>query len=191
MWHKKGVKTLRKARRALPPLNRDQLQELALRYVGRFATSRAKLRAYLARKIRERGWDDSSEPDLAALAERLASIGYIDDCAFALGKARSLTGRGYGKRRVNEQLRAAGIEDQHGQAARAHADEQAVTAALRFAQRRRIGPYAESPTVERSEREKAIGAMVRAGHSFALVRAILALEPGASIDLDELGEQAR
>ena len=61
-------------------------------YVGRFATTRTKLRAYLARKIRERGWEGQQEPDLIALAERLASRGFIDDAVYAESKARSLTG---------------------------------------------------------------------------------------------------
>lgn len=185
------MKAHRKGRRALPPLNRNQLRELALRYVGRFATSRAKLCDYLNRKIRERGWADARGPGLEALADRFAEIGYIDDAAFALGKARSLTGRGYGKRRVVEQLRVAGIEEQHRIAACQHADEQAVAAALRFAERRKIGPFANSPPLDRKEREKAIAAMVRAGHGFVIARAITALPPGAPVEPEELRDQAR
>ena len=45
LWHKKGVMASNKARRAIPPLDRKRLDELALRYVGRYATTRAKLRA--------------------------------------------------------------------------------------------------------------------------------------------------
>jgi len=178
-----------KPKRARPPLNEEQLKEMALRYVGRFATSRAKLRAYLTRKIRERGWSGVGEPDLAGLAERFADSGYVDDAAFAMGKARSLSGRGYGKRRLVEQLRAAGIEDEHKKGACEHADEQAVTAALRFAERRRIGPFASTPP-DRAGREKAIGAMVRAGHGFALARAIAGLAPGAAIDPEALSDEA-
>jgi regulatory protein len=40
-------------------------------------------------------------------------------------------------------------------------------------------------------REKAIAAMVRAGHSFALSRTIAGLAPGAAVDLEELREQNR
>jgi regulatory protein len=176
-------------RRAPPPLNEAELTELALRYVGRFATSRSKLRSYLQRKIRERGWEGDREPDLAALADRFAELGYIDDAAFALGKARSLSLRGYGKRRLADQLHAAGIEEDHRQEACGHADEQAVAAAIRFAQRRRIGPFATSEP-DRAGRDKAIGSMIRAGHSFALARAITILPPGAVVDPDLLSEQA-
>ena len=92
----------RKPRRAPPPLDESKLNELALRYVGRFATTRAKLRSYLARKVRERGWDGQREPDLGRIADRFAEQGYVDDAAYALAKSRALTGRGYGKRRVIE-----------------------------------------------------------------------------------------
>ena len=86
----------------LPPLDEARLKELGLRYVGRFATTRAKLRSYLDRKLRERGWDGAREPDVAAIAERFASQGYVDDSSYALSKARSLIGRGDGKRRVTQ-----------------------------------------------------------------------------------------
>lgn len=178
-------------RRALPPLDESRLNELALRYVGRFATTRAKLRSYLARKIRERGWDGAREPDLAAISTRFADQGYIDDASYALAKSQALTGRGYGKRRVLQTLRAAGIEEEHGAAARDHADAEAVTAALRFAKRRRIGPFAASSPSDPRERQKALAAMVRAGHSFELARAVVALAPEAEINIDQLIDRAR
>ncbi len=181
----------RTPRRSVPPLNEAKLQELALSYVGRFATTRAKLRSYLARKIRERGWSGEKDADLDALANRFASQGYIDDAAYALSKAQGLTARGYGERRVVEKLRVAGVEEADGKAARDHAQDEQLSAALRFAERRRLGPFARQKLAERSEREKAIAAMVRAGHSFGLARAIVEMEPGAALDMDELAERAR
>ena len=38
-----------KGRRPPPPLTESALQDMAIRYVGRFATTRAKLRSYLTR----------------------------------------------------------------------------------------------------------------------------------------------
>jgi len=177
-----------KARRPERLLNEAALQELALRYVGKYATTRAKLTAYLKRKVRERGWE-GREPDLPALAERMAKLGYIDDSSFALSKSQSLSARGYGKRRLQEQLRLAGVEESDGAAAHAHADAEAVDAALRFATRRRIGPFASSPADPR-QREKWIAAMVRAGHGFGIARAISVLSPGSDVDLDQLRERA-
>jgi regulatory protein len=180
----------RKHRKPAPALNPEKLQQLALRYVGRYSTSRSKLRAYLARKVRERGWDSSGEPPVAQIAERFAELGYVDDASFALTKAQSLSGRGYGKRRLIEKLRIAGIDEEDSGGARRHADAEAVSAALRFAERRRIGPYA-SEMADPRERDKAIAAMIRAGHSFGLAKAIAAMPPGAQIDVDELSERFR
>jgi regulatory protein len=170
----------------LRPLDEALLNELALRYVGRFATTRAKLRTYLARKLRERGWDGAREPDVGAIAERFASQGYIDDSSYALSKSQSLTSRGYGKRRVMEALKAAGIEEEQGIEAREHAETEAISAALRFARRRRVGPFAESAPRDPREKEKLLAAMIRAGHGFELSLAILALAPGTEVDPDQL-----
>ena len=177
----------RNPRKPRPPLNASKLDELALHYVGRFATSRAKLLAYLRRKLRERGWDGDAEPELDGLADRLVRLGYIDDRAYAMSKARSLTLRGYGERRVGQALSLAGIDEDDGSEARVLAQADSVGAALRFARRRSFGPFAKTAPDPR-ERERALAAMVRAGHRFALARAIVDLEPGSHADEDSLAE---
>jgi regulatory protein len=163
------------------PLDRKRLEELALRYVGKYATSRAKLIAYLERKLRERGWSEAEEPGLEALASRFSELGYVDDASYALSKSRALISRGYGRRRLEEKLRQAGIDETDGREAREHAGAEALDAALRYARRRRIGPFA-SELPDRAAREKAIAAMVRAGHDLDMARAIASLEPGEDPD---------
>jgi regulatory protein len=180
----------RKPSRPRKPLNGERLHELALFYVGKFATTRAKLATYLNRKLRERGWEGNDDPDVERLVERLAASGLIDDALYAQSKARSLTKRGYGMARVRQSLRAAGINETDGAQAQELAAEGAADAALRFARRRRLGPYAEK-VLERLDREKALAAMVRAGHGFELARAVVNAEPGSEIDLDELREKGR
>jgi regulatory protein len=172
-----------KGRRPRPPLTESALQDMAIRYVGRFATTRAKLRSYLTRKLRERGWDGANEPDVERIAERMAELGYVNDQAFALAKAQSLTGRGFGKRRVDEKLRQAGVAEEDGEQARAVAEEGALASALRYAERRRFGPYSVSTSADPRQREKAIGAMVRAGHAFGLARRIVDLPAGSDVNV--------
>lgn len=190
MWHKKGVKAPARSQRTRPPLDSKRLEELALRYVGRYATTRAKLAAYLGRKLRERGWGETDPADIDALTSRFCELGYVDDAAYALAKSQALSSRGYGKRRLNDKLRLAGVAEEHGAAAREHADAEAVESALRFARRRRLGPFGEGSGDPR-QREKAIAAMIRAGHPFALARAIATLAPGTEIDEGELRDRAR
>jgi regulatory protein len=179
-----SASNLRKTR---PPLDAAKLDEQALSYVGRFATSRAKLLTYLRRKLRERGWDGEHEPRLDELADRLVRLGYVDDRAYALSKAKSMTGRGYGERRVRHALSLAGIAEEEASDARDLAEAEAVESALRFARRRSLGPFAaERPDPRRREREMA--AMIRAGHGFGLVRAIIDLNPGEIPDFETLSK---
>lgn len=161
------------------------LGELALAYVGRFATTRSKLASYLNRKLAERGWSGERAADVEALVQRLAASGYVDDSAFALAKSRSLSARGYGAARLRQSLRAAGVDQEDSTAARELADEGAEGSALRFARKRRFGPFAET-VPDRSMREKAIAAMIRAGHSFELARRIVDLRPGEQFDSSEI-----
>ena len=76
-------------RRPPRPLDAAALDRLALRYVERFATTQGELADYLRRKVRERGWE--GEPaDPAAIAARMAALGYVDDRLFAESKAAAL-----------------------------------------------------------------------------------------------------
>ena len=177
------------ARRPRPPLDPATLDELALTYVGRFATTRAKLARYLRTKLRERGWAGDGEPAIEGIIERCVRNGFVDDAAFALSKARSLTGRGYGEGRVRQSLKVAGVSDEDSRSARTLADQEAVDAALRLARRKRIGPFAVE-AMDRPARDKALAAMVRGGHPFGLAKAIVALDHGAEPDLDELRRAA-
>lgn len=177
-----------KGKPAAAQLNETSLKELALRYVGAYSTTRAKLRSYLARKVVERGWRGAQDPDLERLVDRFSELGYVNDAAYALSKSRSLSARGYGKRRLREKLRIDGVEERDRTAADAHADDLAFETALRFASRRRIGPFAAS-AAEPHQREKWIAAMVRAGHELSIARAIASLEAGSEIDLENLHRQ--
>ncbi|WP_343527912.1 RecX family transcriptional regulator [Sphingomonas sp.] len=162
------------------------MEQLALRYVERFATTEGKLVDYLMRKRRERGWAGEGPPDVAGLAARIVALGYIDDRAYAEAKAASLARRGMGARRVRQALQAARVgEDDHAAIAPQVA-EAARDAALAFARRRRIGPFGDGQA-DRAMREKQFAAMMRAGHDSALSRRILSAEPGDMLDGDDDG----
>lgn len=175
---------MRNQRRPAPPLDPDKLERLALRYVERFATTRGRLADYLRRKIRERGWE-GAPADPAALAERMAGLGYVDDAAFAEARASAMTRRGLGARRVADALRHARVEAEDAEALAPGIAERAPEAALAFARRKRFGPFANEPA-DRDLLSRQLAAMARAGHGFDLSRRILTLPPGAEVDADEL-----
>lgn len=163
------------------PFNSVKLRDLALHYVGRYATSRAKLAAYLTRKIRERGWEEgAAAADVEALIEDFSRLGYVDDAAFAASRARSLTARGFGSRRVNEDLRAKGITETDAGEARMESENARWQSAERFAQRKRIGPFATEQAPPEIQ-QKQFQAFLRAGHSFDIAKAFVRAAPGENI----------
>ena len=180
----------RKGKRSAP-LDETALRDLALSYAARFATTAAKLENYLARKIRERGVAEDEdgrmrELDVTGLVTRLIELGYVDDHAYARSRSRDLTQRGYGKRRVEQALWAAGIEEQT-RADHAPGEAASRKAAKLLARKRGFGPFGRDRIVEdgegqdarRKRHEKQVAAMLRAGHLYEHVRFILdASQPG-------------
>ncbi len=162
------------ARRERPPpkpLDAVKIEQLALAYVARFATSAAKLEAYLRRKLRTRGWEGEGEAPLAAIITHFVSAGYIDDEAYARSKSGSLLRRGFGARRIDQALGAAGIAAEVRKAVRPGEGEER-RAALALARKRRFGPFG-AELLDRAAREKQFAAMLRAGHRLDSVRELV------------------
>lgn len=175
-----NIQVDKRNRRPPRPLDRASMEELALSYVARFATSAAKLEQYLARKLRERGWGDggeetgsgeSSGPNIPALVARYVELGYVDDEAFARARSASLLRRGYGPRRIGQALNEAGIAG-NLRADIAPGEAEQRRAVLAFARKRRFGPFGAEPP-DRALREKQIAAMLRAGHTLDNIREIV------------------
>ncbi|WP_293883528.1 RecX family transcriptional regulator [Sphingomonas sp.] len=165
------------------PLDAAALNRFALAYVGRYATTQAKLATYLQRKLRERGWEGEGDPPLDAVVARIVEAGYVDDAAFAAARSGTLTRRGFGSRRIGQALSAEGI-DRELAASFDHDADAAFTAAETFARRRRIGPYAIA-AADDAARRKALSAMVRGGHGFALARRFVDSAPGEVPDRED------
>lgn len=177
------------------------MRDLALHYAARFATTGARLEGYLARKLKERGLAEDADGrlisvDIPALVARLVELGYVDDDAYARMRARDLGARGYGARRVEQALWAAGVDEGLRQA---HTPGEAASrkAAVLMAQKRRLGPWdaphmtGDDPLAQRKAHEKAVAAMLRAGHDYALVKFILGAASVGDVEqwLDEAADQ--
>ncbi|KQT33783.1 RecX family transcriptional regulator [Sphingomonas sp. Leaf412] len=160
-----------------PPLDAVALDRLALRYVERFATTRGKLADYLYRKVRERGWAGDRPADPAAVADRMAALGYVDDRGYAVMKGAALGRRGYGARRVADVLRVAGVTPDDAGPALHDAREEAWGRALELARRKRIGAFAAEPADARL-RARQLAQMLRAGHDLSIARRLIDAAPG-------------
>jgi len=158
--------------RSSRPLDSEALERIAFHYVARYATSSAKLRSYLQRKLRTRGVVDGFGGDVAAIVEKMVELGFVNDAAYAEMQASSLTRRGYGARRIDVALRQAGIAETVSRDLTSVAEGVGVETAHSYAKRRRLGPYsAKSPS--RDERQRVIAALMRAGHCLDDARAVI------------------
>ena len=166
--------------RSRKSLGAARLDELALAYVARFATSKAKLARYLTRKIRESEWVGESDPFAVAEAVtlRMEGLGYLNDRQYAAMRGAAMTRRGLGVGRVKAQLWVDGIAPEDSGEAVETAQGAATGAAIGFARRRRFGPFAVRVIDDPAQRERQVAAFARAGHSQALARRILAIAPG-------------
>jgi regulatory protein len=186
----RGSGRQRKQRRDGPPppprpLDSEKLKALALHYAARYATTSSKLADYLRRKLRVRPWEGDAAPDVEGLVARLVALGYVNDAGWAAMKRREMQARGLGPRRVSQALHAAGVlEAEAAQEERPDAEpESAISVAVRFARRRRLGPFrrADAPADDAAAR-KAMAAMLRAGHSFDVARRVLAARDEAALE---------
>ena len=166
----------KRTRRRQPskPYTRQGLDNLALWYVSRYATSEARLRRYLQRKVTERGLEgvENSAAAIDAITERLIALGALDDEAFAGMRVRALAARGKGQRVMAGDLAASGIAADI--AAQAREAVCAIDTAVTFMQRRRLGPFGAASLDEPAERQRQMGRMARAGHPLDLARDLLA-----------------
>jgi regulatory protein len=159
------------------PIDAAQLQDMALGYAARYATTAAKLRRYLQRKLGERIWTPADPPDIDGLVTRLTGLGYVNDRAYAASKQRDLTARGFGAGRVRGALAAAGVARDDVTAVLAPEDgaiADPYAPAIAFARRRRFGPFArDGASPDPAQRNRELAAMARAGHDFAIAKRVL------------------
>jgi regulatory protein len=163
-----------------------RLMNKAVDYLGRYASSRHKL-AQILQRFAVRKLEDYDAEDVAKAIQQTidscARLGYLDDRQFAVTTARSQRRLGRSQAAIRQRLRQHALDDDTIKNALLDADENAddgdLQAAIRFAQRRRLGPFAtrSAQQYERYDaqhwRQRELGALARAGFSMAISRQIL------------------
>ena len=181
------------------PINPDRLktrlENKALHYLGRYASSEANLRQILKRfAMRKCQPDDDADADtdafrqileteIDALITRYRALGYVDDRGFALGCARAMRARGASTRRIIQTLRAKGIDAEtaseimaDGLEANTNTETPSpeTTAARIYAQRRRLGQYASPASQAKPNwQNRHLASMMRAGFNYATAKSAL------------------
>lgn len=158
-----------------------RIMKKALDYLGRYASSRYKL-AQVLQRFAARKLADYDPRDIGAAIQhtldQCTQFGYIDDRQFAVAKVRSQRRLGRSEAAIRQKLRQHALDDAIIGQALAEVDEESVDgdlkAAIRFAQRRRLGPFSNRASGSRQHldiqqlRQRELGAMARAGFSVTI-----------------------
>ena len=173
---------MRRPRRP-PDVSPAALEAAALFYLERYASSAENLRRVLMRRVDraarvgtiERG-EGAARVD--AVVERLSARRFVDDKAYAEGRARSLSRQGRSRASIARTLAAKGVERDSVDAALeglADMGETDLAAAVRFARKRRLGPY-RSGKERAARRERDLAALGRAGFAYDVARLVVDAE---------------
>jgi regulatory protein len=190
---------VRGAKRSAPAkITANSLNNIALHYLERFASSAANLRRVLMRRVQRAAAHHGSDPAegaalVDALIRRFEASGLLDDQRYAAAKAATLRRRGGSRRAISGRLA------QHGVAAelvaetlQALEEEQGggdLAAACAFIRRRRLGAYRTARVApEKDMAAKDMAALARAGFAFEIARRVLACPDIASVEALCAGE---
>jgi regulatory protein len=164
------------------PVTAQSLDNAALHYLERFASSAANLRRVLLRRVAVsvRLYDtDAAQAEawVDALVARLVASGLVNDDSYAHLKAAGLSRRGASTRMIRAGLAAKGVASEvvDGALERVAEDTDGdpdTTAALALARRRRLGPY-RPPDQRAAHRDKDLAALGRAGFDYHTARLVI------------------
>ncbi|MBI2235862.1 MAG: regulatory protein RecX [Magnetospirillum sp.] len=169
-------------RRPPPKITPSYIENAALHYLERFASSTANLKRVLMRKVdRSLAHWGGERPEAARMVDavlaRLAGLGYLDDAAYAAAKVRGLHRRGTSGRGIRAVLAAKGVAAEQADAALGTLTDEApdpeLAACLTLARRRRLGPF-RKPEAQAAFRDRDMAALGRAGFSWDVVKRVMA-----------------
>lgn len=184
MTDKEGETPGKRARPGPRKVTPKYLENAALFYLQRFATSGANLRRVLMRKVERSARFHGTDPAegaqwVDALIAKFTAVKLLDDALYAESRATSLRRRGASGRTIALSLRQKGVEGEIIDTALAAADETEEqperAAAARLARKRRLGPY-RPPDARRDNRERDLATLARAGFSYDVALAVIDAE---------------
>ena len=183
----------RSARRQPRKVTQQSLRNAALYYLQRYASSAANLREVLTRRVRRAERVQEIDTDTASgwidtIVSSFESSGLIDDRTYADARIQSMFRQGRSRRMMMLELRHKGVAPEIVDAALESLSlENAAPdrkAAIRYAQRRRLGPFRLK--LREEYRVRYLAAMARAGFDYETARRVIDADSPESLEEDPL-----
>ena len=163
-----------------------RMMNKAVDYLSRYASSRHKLGQILQRFANRKLTDYDADDIAVAIQQTIdqcSQLGYLDDRQFAVTLARNQRRLGLSMAMIRQRLRQHALDDDIIAHALVEADENSANgelqAAIRFARRRRLGPFARRHGAHHQRltshqwKKRDLGAMARAGFSVIISQRVL------------------
>jgi len=182
----------KKAKRRQPlKATPEALERAALRYLERYDSASGHLRRLLRRKValsaRVHGTDpEDGRAAVERVIARLVGLGLLDDARYARARVRSLLARGSAAAMIRARLRDKAVPTELIEAALAEETEEngssELRAALRYARRRRLGPFRPEDRAERRNRD--LAALGRQGFDYETARRVIDCDDPAGLEAE-------
>ena len=165
------------------------IENAALSYLQRYATSAENLRAVLTRKIYRAAHAHDEDPAegivlVDALIDRYLQAGLLNDAIYAEGRVAALHRRGVSRRGIQSRLSAKGVAVDVIEKAldllSADIGNSEFVAACNYARRRRLGPWRIKDRPERRDRD--LAALARQGYGYELAHRVIDAENVAALE---------
>lgn len=167
------------------PLTYARLERMAVLYLQRFPASAQRFRLVMKRKIdrahqRAPGPEEQYGSWLDELEAVCMRAGLLNDTALATGIAATQNRRGQGMRSIHGKLRSRGFTESTIQTAltalaqrfEARYGDPDLIAALRYAKRRRLGPFGPA-ALDWNVRQRQLASLARRGLSFNVCQKVM------------------
>ncbi len=187
----------RKPRKLPRRMTAERIENVALHYLSRYASSSGNLRRVLMRRVERAAAAHDDDPAAGAelvdaLIARFLRSGLIDDRAYAAQKAASLRRRGTSRFGIRGKLRQKGVgadlvNETVAQLDGGGSDAGEFAAACVLVLRRRLGPC-RSAGQRTAMRQKDLATLARAGFGLAVARRALSAPDSATLEVWIRGE---
>ena len=175
-------KPVRPQQKTPKKISKTYLENAALYYLQRYATSAENLKRVLMRKVKRscsfHGTQiDDFIPLVDELVARYMSVGLVDDKSFAQARVTSLRRQGHSGRAIMARLQAKGLTSAQIETALKNVDEgeeePELAAAIAYARRKKLGQWRKKPLKDPKDQQKELAALGRAGFSYEIARQAL------------------
>ena len=180
-------------KKVLKKITKQRLKNIGLYYLQRFESSVDNLRQVLKKRVNDyarQNSDFDKHQAYAWIEELLAdfeSWKYLDDNRYAEMKITDYLNAGKPERYIKNKLKQKGIAEDTVTDILQNKEYNLKEMALKLARKKRIGPFRESEESRRTNRQKDMGTLIRAGFDYDVVCEVLDLNAEDCTD-DEYGK---